>query len=136
MQKSNPKRNIRMPQHQARPGIETKMNPQPKSEKREISPGNKLIGKTAIITGGDSGIGKAVALLFAKEGADVAIIYLDEHEDAGETKGLIEAEGRKCILYAGDIGNEDFCKEIIHKTQSEFGSLDILVNNAAEQHPQ
>ena len=96
----------------------------------------KLAGKKAIITGGDSGIGKAVALLFAKEGADVAIVYLDEHDDAGETKQLIEAEGRKCLLYPGDIGTEDFCKSTIDKILQEFGSLDILVNNAAEQHPQ
>jgi NAD(P)-dependent dehydrogenase (short-subunit alcohol dehydrogenase family) len=125
------------PQHQNKqPGVETEMNPRPISISPEYKAGGKLTGKTAIITGGDSGIGKAVALLFAKEGADVAIVYLDEHEDAGETKQLIEAEGRRCILYAGDIGNEDFCKEIINKTQSEFGKLDILVNNAAEQHPQ
>ncbi len=125
------------PQHQDRqPGVETEMNPRPVSQSPEYKAGGKLAAKTAIITGGDSGIGKAVALLFAKEGADVAIVYLDEHGDAEETKRLIEAEGRKCLLYSGDIGNEDFCKDVVHKIQSEFGNLDILVNNAAEQHPQ
>ena len=112
------------------------MNPRPISQSPTYKASGKLAGKKAIITGGDSGIGKAVALLFAKEGADVAIVYLDEHDDANETKQLIEAEGRKCLLYAGDIGNEDFCKEVTNKILSEFGSLDILVNNAAEQHPQ
>ena len=125
------------PQHQNRqPGVETEMNPRPISQSPTYKASGKLAGKKAIITGGDSGIGKAVALLFAKEGADVAIVYLDEHDDANETKQLIEAEGRKCLLYAGDIGNEDFCKEVTNKILSEFGSLDILVNNAAEQHPQ
>ena len=125
------------PQHQSRqPGVETEMDPRPISQSPTYKASEKLAGKKAIITGGDSGIGKAAALLFAKEGADVAIVYLDEHDDANETKQLIEAEGRKCLLYAGDIGNEDFCKEVTNKILSEFGSLDILVNNAAEQHPQ
>lgn len=133
----NQKKQSFPPQHQnRRPGVETEMDPRPISQSLGYKAGGKLAGKRAIITGGDSGIGKAAALLFAKEGADVAIVYFDEHEDAGETKQLVEAEGRKCMLYAGDIGNEDFCKEIIHKIMSEFGSLDILVNNAAEQHPQ
>ena len=125
------------PQHQSKqPGVETEMDPRPISQSPAYKASGKLAGKKAIITGGDSGIGKAAALLFAKEGADVAIVYLDEHDDANETKQLIEAEGRKCLLYAGDIGNEDFCKEVTNKILSEFGSLDILVNNAAEQHPQ
>ncbi len=125
------------PQHQNRqPGVETEMNPRPIFQNPEYKASGKLAGKTAIITGGDSGIGKAVAILFAKEGVDVAIFYLDEHDDAGETKQLIEAEGRKCLLYAGDIGHEDFCKDTINKILSEFGRLDILVNNVAEQHPQ
>ena len=125
------------PQHQGRqPGVETEMNPKPIFQSSEYKASGKLAGKTAIITGGDSGIGKAVAILFAKEGVDVAIFYLDEHDDAGETKQLIEAEGRKCLLYAGDIGHEDFCKDTINKILSEFGRLDILVNNVAEQHPQ
>lgn len=125
------------PQHQNhQPGVESEMNPLPNSVDPNYKPGGKLAGKTAIITGGDSGIGKSVAIYFAKEGADVAIVYLEEHGDAEETKQLIEAEGRRCLLYAGDIGNEDFCKEIVNKIISEFGTLDILVNNAAEQHPQ
>ena len=133
----NEKKPIFPPQHQSRqPGVETEMNPRPISQSPTYKASGKLAGKKAIITGGDSGIGKAVALLFAKEGADVAIVYLDEHDDANETKQLIEAEGRKCLLYAGDIGNEDFCKEVTNKILSEFGNLDILVNNAAEQHPQ
>ena len=133
----NEKKQVFPAQHQNRqPGVETEMNPRPISQSPTYKASGKLAGKKAIITGGDSGIGKAAALLFAKEGADVAIVYLDEHDDANETKQLIEAEGRKCLLYAGDIGNEDFCKEVTNKILSEFGSLDILVNNAAEQHPQ
>ena len=133
----NQKKPVFPPQHQSRqPGVETEMNPRPISQSPTYKASGKLAGKKAIITGGDSGIGKAVSLLFAKEGADVAIVYLDEHDDANETKQLIEAEGRKCLLYAGDIGNEDFCKEVTNKILSEFGNLDILVNNAAEQHPQ
>jgi NAD(P)-dependent dehydrogenase (short-subunit alcohol dehydrogenase family) len=125
------------PQHQNhQPGIESEMNPRPVSVDPNYKSAGKLTGKTAIITGGDSGIGKSIAIYFAKEGADVAIIYLEEHQDAEETKGLIEAEGRKCLLFSGDIGNEDFCKETVKKTIDQFGKIDILVNNAAEQHPQ
>jgi len=125
------------PQHQNhQPGVESEMNPLPISVDPNYRAGGKLTGKTAIITGGDSGIGKSVAIYFAKEGADVAVVYLEEHQDAEETKQLIEAEGRSCLLFAGDIGNEDFCKEIVHKTIDQFSKLDILVNNAAEQHPQ
>ncbi|WML38753.1 SDR family oxidoreductase [Neobacillus sp. OS1-2] len=125
------------PQHQNhQPGIESEMNPLPISVAPNYKSGDKLAGKTAIITGGDSGIGKSVAIYFAKEGADIAIVYLEEHQDAEETKQLIEAEGRTCLLYAGDIGDEEFCKEIVNKTIDQFGRLDILVNNAAEQHPQ
>lgn len=125
------------PQHQNhQPGIESEMNPKPISVDSNYKPAGKLSGKTAIITGGDSGIGKSVAIYFAKEGADVAIVYLEEHQDAEETKGIIEAEGRRCLLFSGDIGNEDYCKDVVKKTIDEFGRLDILVNNAAEQHPQ
>jgi len=125
------------PQHQNhQPGVESEMNPRPISVDPNYKPGGKLTGKTAIITGGDSGIGKSVAIYFAKEGADIAIVYLDEHQDAEETKQLIEAEGRKCLLFSGDIGSEDTCKDIVNKTINEFKKLDILVNNAAEQHPQ
>lgn len=124
-------------QHQNhQPGVESEMKPRPISVDPDYKGSGKLSGKAAIISGGDSGIGKSVAVYFAKEGADVAIVYLEEHQDAEETKHLIEAEGRRCLLYSGDIGNEDFCKTIVDKTVKEFGRLDILVNNAAEQHPQ
>lgn len=125
------------PQHQNRqPGIESEMNPRPVSVGQNYKSAGKLAGKTAIITGGDSGIGKSVAIYFAKEGADVAIVYLDEHQDAEETKGLVEAEGRRCLLFSGDVGNEEFCKDTVSKTIDQFGKIDVLVNNAAEQHPQ
>jgi len=125
------------PQHQNhQPGIESEMNPHPVSVDPNYKSAGKLAGKTAIITGGDSGIGKSVAIYFAKEGADVAILYLEEHQDAEETKGLVEAEGRKCLLFPGDAGNEDFCKETVNEVINQFGKIDILVNNAAEQHPQ
>ncbi|MEC1524023.1 SDR family oxidoreductase [Neobacillus niacini] len=124
-------------QHQNRqPGIESDMNPRPVSVDQNYKSAGKLAGKTAIITGGDSGIGKSVAIYFAKEGADVVIVYLDEHQDAEETQGLVEAEGRRCLLFSGDAGNEEFCKETVSKTMDQFGKIDILVNNAAEQHPQ
>ena len=125
------------PQHQQhQPGTETKMTPEPDSIRESYKGSGKLKGKTAIITGGDSGIGKSVAIYYAKEGADVAIVYLDEHEDAKTTKELIEKEGQKCLLLAGDIGDETFCQDVIKQTIETFGSLDILVNNAAEQHVQ
>jgi NAD(P)-dependent dehydrogenase (short-subunit alcohol dehydrogenase family) len=125
------------PQHQNhQPGIESEMNPRPVSVAQNYKSAGKLAGKTAIITGGDSGIGKSVAIYFAKEGADVAIVYLDEHQDAEETKGLVEAEGRRCLLFSGDVGNEEFCKDTVSKTVNQFGKIDVLVNNAAEQHPQ
>lgn len=132
MQKASPKKAIRKAQHQPRPGIESRMNPAPKSEKNEINSGNKLLDKTAVITGGDSGIGKAVSLLFAKEGADIAIIYLSEDADANETKKLIEEKyGRRCVLIKGDLSREQFCKTAIKRIAKEFTSINILVNNAA-----
>lgn len=118
------------------PGIESEMTPLPKYEPANYKAAGKLQGKGALITGGDSGIGRAVAVLFAKEGADVVISYLSEHSDAEETKRQVEQEGRKCILIPGDIGQEDFCKELVKQTVEGLGKLDILVNNAAEQHPQ
>lgn len=125
------------PQHQTRqPGLETDMNPKPLSINTNYKGSGKLHNKLAIITGGDSGIGKSVAIYFAKEGADILIVYLDEHGDAEETKRLIEAEGKRCLLVAGDIGEETFCQQVIKKAMDEFGKIDILVNNAAEQHPQ
>ncbi|MCM3570031.1 SDR family oxidoreductase [Neobacillus mesonae] len=133
----NQQKRIFPPQHQnQQPGIESEMNPRPKSVDPKYKASGKLAGKTAIITGGDSGIGKSAAIYFAKEGADIAIAYLEEHQDAKETKELIEAEGQRCLLFAGDAGNEAYCKEVVNQTIKEFGKLDILVNNAAEQHPQ
>ncbi|MNI21928.1 General stress protein 39 [compost metagenome] len=124
------------PQHQNhQPGSEEEMNPLPHFE-RENKASGKLLNKVAIITGGDSGIGRAVAVAYAKEGADVAIVYLNEHGDAEKTKAEVEQEGRKCLLIAGDIGEESFSQQIVKGTMSELGRLDILVNNAAEQHPQ
>ncbi|WJQ07804.1 SDR family oxidoreductase [Geobacillus stearothermophilus] len=125
------------PQHQTRqPGLQTEMTPQPVSVSEQYKASGKLHNKVAIISGGDSGIGRAVAVHFAKEGADVAILYLNEHEDADETKRLVEQEGRRCLAIAGDIGDEAFCKEAVKQTIEAFGKLDIVVNNAAEQHPQ
>ncbi len=131
MQKANPKKNLREPQHQPRPGIEKRMKPVPVSDQPEAVSA-KLAGKVVLITGGDSGIGKAVAILFAKEGADVAISYLNEHIDARDTKKSIENEyDRRCLLLPGDISKEATCKKIIEKTITEFGKIDILINNAA-----
>ncbi|ANF96282.1 SDR family oxidoreductase [Paenibacillus bovis] len=125
------------PQHQEKqPGIESEMTPRPQFDAPEYKAAGKLEGKAAIITGGDSGIGRAVAIYFAKEGADVAILYKDEHDDAEETKTLVEKEGRKCVTIAGDIGDESFAKSAVEKAVAELGKLDILVNNAAEQHVQ
>jgi len=118
------------------PGFESIMNPRPIFENPNSIGSSKLLNKVALITGGDSGIGKAVALSYAREGADIAIIYLDEHEDAEDTKKLIEAKGRKCILIPGDIGNDAFCLNAINITIKEFNKIDIVVNNAGEQHPQ
>jgi NAD(P)-dependent dehydrogenase (short-subunit alcohol dehydrogenase family) len=116
------------------PGRETEMNPRPDYEPRYPGSG-RLKGKVALITGGDSGIGRAAAVLFAREGADLAILYLNEGEDAQETKRLIEREGRSCLTIAGDVGNPDFCRAAVDQAIQRFGKLDVLVNNAAEQHP-
>jgi NAD(P)-dependent dehydrogenase (short-subunit alcohol dehydrogenase family) len=124
-------------QQQARqPGIEAEMTPRPRSENAAERGSGKLEGKVAIITGGDSGIGRAVAIAFAREGADVAVLYLDEHQDAEETRRKIEEKGRHCLLIAGDIGDEGFCQDAVERTVRELGGLDVVVNNAAEQHPQ
>src|SRR5689334_3000318 len=121
-------------QRQRQPGREGQMKPQPESKARQYLAANKLAGKVALITGGDSGIGRSVAVAFAKEGANVAVVYLEEHEDAKETQRLIEAAGTKCLLIAGDIGDEKFCAQAVKSTVKEFGKINILVNNAAEQH--
>jgi NAD(P)-dependent dehydrogenase (short-subunit alcohol dehydrogenase family) len=125
------------PQHQGRqPGIESEMTPRPRAEDHTYRGSGKLENKVALITGGDSGIGRAVAIAFAKEGADVAIAYLNEHGDAQETRALVEKEGRRCLAIAGDVGDERFCRRVVQETVRELGRLDILVNNAAEQHLQ
>ena len=116
------------------PALESEMNPQPQYDRESYRGSDKLKGKVALITGGDSGIGRSVAVLYAKEGADVAIVYLDEQVDAEKTKELVEAQGQKCLLIPGDISSEKFCHEAVQKTVSELGKLDILVNNAAEQY--
>jgi NAD(P)-dependent dehydrogenase (short-subunit alcohol dehydrogenase family) len=128
---------LQPPQHQDRqPGREQKMKPRPRAEDEKYRGSGKLRNKLALITGGDSGIGRAVAIAFAKEDADVAVVYLEEHKDANETKRLVEKRGRKCLLIAGDVGEEAFCRKAVEQTMKEFGKIDILVNNAAEQHPQ
>lgn len=125
------------PQHQDRqPGLESEMKPRPRAEDHAYKGSGKLDGKVALITGGDSGIGRAVAILYAKEGADVAIVYLDEHGDAHETRREVEQEGRRCLLIPGDIGDPGYCRSAVEQTVNGLGGLDILVNNAAEQHPQ
>jgi NAD(P)-dependent dehydrogenase (short-subunit alcohol dehydrogenase family) len=116
------------------PGSEAHLDPKPDWTPRYPGSG-RLDGKAAIVTGGDSGIGRAVAALFAREGADVAIVYLDEHEDAEETKRMVEAEGRRAILCAGDVGDKGFCDDAVTKAVEAFGRLDVLVNDAGEQHP-
>jgi NAD(P)-dependent dehydrogenase (short-subunit alcohol dehydrogenase family) len=135
-QKTQPKRKVRPRQRQRQPGIESRMRPRPRHSDPDAKGCDRLKDRVALITGGDSGIGRAVAIAFAKEGADVAIAYLDEHEDAAETKRLVEAEGRRCITIAGDVGDERFCDLLVARTVNDLGSLHVLVNNAAEQHPQ
>jgi NAD(P)-dependent dehydrogenase (short-subunit alcohol dehydrogenase family) len=134
--KQQPKKRQRPAQTQRRqPGLEAPMRPQPVTIAPDYHGCSKLAGRVAIITGGDSGIGRAVAVAFAREGADVAVIYLDEHTDARETARHVEENGRKCQLIAGDIGKETFCERAVKTTFKRFGRLDIVVNNAAEQHP-
>ncbi len=120
-------------QEQEQVGLESEMEPRPDYGEESYRGSGKLQGKAAIITGGDSGIGRAVALAFAREGADVLISYLDEHSDAEETVRIVEKEGRRCIPLAGDIGDEAHCRQIVERAVEEFGRLDILVNNAAYQ---
>lgn len=127
---------LQPPQQQTPPGLESEMTPKPKSQASNYRGSGKLEGKVALITGGDSGIGRAVAVLYAREGADLAIVYKEEKEDAGQTLQMIEAEGKRCLTLQGDIGDESFCQQAVQQTVHEFGHLDILINNAAEQHPQ
>lgn len=120
-------------QEQEPVGREAEMEPRPDYGEESYRGSGKLEGKAAIITGGDSGIGRAVALAFAREGADVLISYLDEHSDAEETVRIVEKEGRRCIAVAGDIGEEAHCQQIVERAVQEFGKIDVLVNNAAYQ---
>jgi NAD(P)-dependent dehydrogenase (short-subunit alcohol dehydrogenase family) len=120
-------------QHLPKPGREDELELQPMYDAPFYRGSEKLIDKVALITGGDSGIGRAVAVLFAREGADIAIVYLNEHEDAAETKRAVESEGRRCICIAGDVANASFCRAAVEAAIKEFGKLNILVNNAAFQ---
>ena len=128
---------LQPPQHQRRqPGREHKMQPRPRAEDKTQRGSGKMQDKVAIITGGDSGIGRAVAIAFAKEGADIAVVYLEEQKDAIETRRLVEKHGRECLLIKGDVGQEEFCRKAVAQTVKKFGGIDVVVNNAAEQHPQ
>lgn len=122
-------------QSQNLPGHEFKMNPAPEYIRKNYKGSAKLNGKTALITGGDSGIGRSIAVHFAREGAHVAIIYLSEKKDAEETKKLVEKENRECLLLEGDLKSESFCKKAIQKIIQKFGGINIIVNNAAIQFP-
>jgi len=125
------------PQHQRRPGLESKVEPRPKFEAPEYKGSGKLNGRVALITGGDSGIGRAVAVLYAREGADVAIVYLpEEQSDAKVTESAVVAEGRRCLLIPGDVRDSQFCDDAVQATVDAFGWIDILVNNAAYQKHQ
>ena len=118
------------------PGVEAAMDPRPEYIKPDYKAAGKLQGKVAVITGGDSGIGRSVAVHYAREGANVTIVYLEETEDARETKALVEAAGQQCLLVQGDVKDRDFCKRAVEQTVEKFGKLNILVNNAAVQVPQ
>jgi NAD(P)-dependent dehydrogenase (short-subunit alcohol dehydrogenase family) len=120
-------------QHQVKPGVESDLKLKPMYNAPHYKGSEKLKGKVALITGADSGIGRAVALLFAREGANVAIAYLNEHSDAEETKAAVENEGRRCIVISGDVADPDFCREAVDRTTRQLGRLDVLVNNAAFQ---
>ena len=120
-------------QQQPVPGRSAKMNPEPDYGEKTYRGADKLKGKKTVVTGGDSGIGRAVALAFAREGADVLVSYLDEEDDAKETKRLVEGAGRKCVLVPGDVSSPDHCRKLVQKAVDEFGRIDVLVNNAAHQ---
>lgn len=136
VRKPNRPKSLPAQQQHRRPGIEAEMTPPPESATPGKAGAGKLKDRVALITGADSGIGRAVAIAFAREGADIVNIYLCERKDAAATKRLVEAQGRHCLNIAGDVSDEQFCKKAVDRTVKEFGKLDILVNNAAEQHPQ
>jgi NAD(P)-dependent dehydrogenase (short-subunit alcohol dehydrogenase family) len=121
-------------QQKKQPGEQHRMKPAPVTEREDYRGSGKLQGKVAVVTGGDSGIGRAVSVLFAQEGANVAILYLDEHRDAQQTRDRLERVGRSSLALAGDVGDPAFCRDAVAKTVEAFGRVDILVNNAAEQH--
>src|SRR5689334_1633927 len=122
-------------QHQDKPGLESQLQPAPRFHAEEYRAAGKLTGKIALITGGDSGIGRAVAVLFAREGADLVVAHLQsEASDAEETKRVVQSHGRKCVLVAGDVKDPSFCDELVESTVKTFGKLDILVSNAAHQN--
>jgi NAD(P)-dependent dehydrogenase (short-subunit alcohol dehydrogenase family) len=123
------------PQTQAYPGVSGEMTPEPRDEMRDYVGRDLLAGKRALITGGDSGIGRAVAAAFAKEGADIAIAYLSEHRDAEHTKSLVEKEGRRCVLLPGDLADSGHCRKMVESAVSALGGIDVLVNNVATQSP-
>lgn len=124
-------------QHQTqRPGLEHGMEPEPVYQADDYRPAGKLEGKVALVTGGDSGIGRAVAVMFAREKADLILVYLNENDDAKKTQEIIESMGQRCLTFSGDIGQNNFCRRIFETVEQEFGRLDVLVNNAGEQHPQ
>lgn len=122
-------------QSQSQPGDEYKMHPEPEIIQKSYKGSEKLKGKIALITGGDSGIGRSVAVHFAKEGADIAVVYLEEDKDAKATQKMVEDEGRKCLLISGDIRNQNFCNEVVETCVSKYGKLNILINNAGMQFP-
>lgn len=134
MSKSESKPDATSGQQQKQPGREAKMSPEPEIIRDSYRGSGKLDGKVALITGGDSGIGRAVAVHFAREGADVSIVYLEEDEDASSTRRMVEAEGRKCLVLKGDIRDRKFSSSCVEKTATALGGLNILVNNAGEQH--
>ena len=134
--KKDQKKPLRPAQKQRRqPGREDRMHPKPRAEDPSQHGAGKLQGKVALITGGDSGIGRAVAIAFAREGADIAVVYLEEHDDARETQQLVSKHERRCLILDGDVGDPAFCAQAVERTLGELGRLDVLVNNAAEQHP-
>jgi NAD(P)-dependent dehydrogenase (short-subunit alcohol dehydrogenase family) len=134
--KSDRKEELRPAQQQHRqPGVESEMTPRPEAADPDRRGAGKLDGRVVLISGGDSGIGRAVAIACAREGADVAIVYLDEDRDAEETRRLVAGEGHRCVAIRGDVGDPELCKKAVEETVRALGRLDVLVNNAAEQHP-